>query len=79
METDTESLDIKRTDLRHIVWLTLFGQNVKGSPCSLGPACSRRYRTQRVQTFTMLDLIYCQNTSSNDQKGWNGIWEGHQG
>jgi hypothetical protein len=33
-------------NLRHIVWLTLFGQNVKGSPCSLGPACSRRYRTQ---------------------------------
>jgi hypothetical protein len=32
METDTESLDIKRTEFAAIVWLTLFGQNVKGSP-----------------------------------------------
>jgi hypothetical protein len=32
METDIQSLDIKRTEFAAIVWLTLFGQNVKGSP-----------------------------------------------
>jgi uncharacterized membrane protein YgcG len=70
METDTESLDIKRTEFAAIVWLTLFGQNVKGSPLVALDQLVLVVTEHRVpQTFTMLDLDLLSEYLSNDGRG----------